>query len=300
LATFNPILKKLGLSANDRAVVLHADDIGNLQSTLDAYGELLDAGVMSSAAVMVPCPWFPATAEFVRANAGHPHLDMGVHLTTTSEYASYRWGPLTTRDTESGLLDEDGYMPGTSAAFQGQATVEAVRVELRAQIRRALAAGIDVTHIDSHMGSVFHWKFIETYVDLALEYEVPAFLPRAVDFFLFEEAHDLLLARIPEWEERGLPLFDYATMMPLDDAADRTGHFLRTLQSLPPGLSYLIFHPTKDTPELRQVSPVDWPCRAADYETFRHPDLRDAVQATGVHVVAMRDLRDLLRSGGSA
>jgi hypothetical protein len=292
-------LKKLGLSAGDRAVVLHADDIGNLQSTLDAYGELLDAGVMSSAAVMVPCPWFPATAQFVRAHAAHPHLDMGVHLTTTSEYAPYRWGPLTTRDGESGLLDTDGYMHSTSAAFQEQVTVETARIELRAQIERALSAGIDITHIDSHMGSVFHSKFIETYVDLALEFELPAFLPRAVDFFLFEEAHDLLLARIPEWEERGLPLFDYATMMPLDDAIDRRGHFLRTLQNLPPGLSYLIFHPTKDTPELRQVSPVDWPCRAADYETFRRPELREAIQATGVHVVGMRDLRDILRGGST-
>ena len=297
MTTSNPILNKLGLSPDDRAVVLHADDMGNMQSTLDAYGELLDAGVISSAAVMVPCPWFPAAAEFCRAQAGHPNLDMGVHLTVTSEYSGYRWGPISTSDRQSGLLDDDGYMHGLAAPFQRQAAVAAVRQELRAQIERALAAGIDITHIDSHMGSLFHPKFINDYVDLALEYNVPAFLPREGDMFLFEEAHADLMARIPQWEERGLPLFDFATIMPLNEATNRRETLFRILESLPPGLSYLMLHPTKDTPELRQVSPVDWPCRVADYETFRDPALRQAVEAQGLHVIGMRDLRDLMRGG---
>ena len=299
MTTSNPILNKLGLSPDDRAVVLHADDMGNMQSTLDAYGELLDAGVISSAAAMVPCPWFPAAAEFCRTRAGHPDLDMGVHLTVTSEYTAYRWGPISTRDRRSGLLDDDGYLHSLSAPFQRQASVEAARHELRAQIERALAAGIDVTHIDSHMGSLFHPKFIDAYVDLAFEFNVPAFLPREVDTVLFEEAYGYLLARIPQWEERGLPLFDYATMMPLNDAAGRREKLLSMLRSLPPGLSYLMLHPSKDTPELRQVSPVDWPCRVADYQTFRDPALRQAIEAEGVHVIAMRDLRDLMRAGGN-
>ena len=294
----NPVLSRLGLSARDRAVVLHADDIGNFQGTLDAYRDLLEAGVISAAAVMVTCPWFPATAAFCRANANHPNLDMGVHLTLTSEYSAYRWGPVTANDQANSLRDENGYLPATSAALQRQAPAEAVGAEIQAQIDRALAAGIDVTHIDSHMGTLFHPKYIDAYVDLACEYRVPAFLPRGLDLHLFEEAHASLLAGIPEWEERGLPLFDYVTMMPLlENAQDRKEKLLRTLHDLPPGLTYLLVHPTKDTPELREASPIDWPCRAADYELLRDPATREAMRSAGVHLVTMRALRDIMRAG---
>lgn len=299
MSTPNPVLQKLGLSASDRAVILHADDIGNFQSSLAAYRELVDDGLISSASVMVPCPWFPAAAEFCRSSAGHPNLDMGVHLTVTSEWDRYRWGPVASREKAGGLLDEDGYFHSSAEAFQAHAAVEATRVELQAQIDRALAAGIDVTHIDTHMGALLHPKFIDSYIELALAYRVPVFLLRSPDPHLSHDAYDTLLPRVPEWEERGLPLFDQATMMPLDDAADRSGQLLRRLQALKPGLSYIMLHPTKDTPELREAaSESDWPCRVADYQTFGDPAVREAVRATGVHVIGFRALRDLMRAGG--
>src|SRR3954463_10603061 len=102
----NPALKKLGFDEHDRVLIIHTDDIGMCQATLPAYENLLHAGLISSASAMVPCPWFPETARFCR---GHPDVDMGVHLTLNSEWDTYRWGPISTRDTASGMLDEQGY-----------------------------------------------------------------------------------------------------------------------------------------------------------------------------------------------
>ena len=296
----NPILKKLGLSDSDRAVIFHADDIGNFQSSLAAYRELLDVGLLSSAATMVPCSWFPATAEFCRANAGHPHLDMGIHLTLTSEWGGYRWGPITSRDAAAGLIDGQGCFHSTSAAVQRFADIAAVQNELRVQIECALAAGIEATHIDSHMFALFHPRLVDVYVDLALEFGLPAFLlrrsvPEFHNYSVSPQAEASLLARVPQWEERGLPLLDDATMMPLDNAADRSGQLMRKLQALKPGITYLILHPTKDTPDLREAVPGhDWPCRVADYQTFGDPAVRDAVHKAGIHIIGYRELRDLM------
>jgi predicted glycoside hydrolase/deacetylase ChbG (UPF0249 family) len=102
----NPLLKKLGYSDTDRLVIIHTDDIGMCQASVQAFKDLWTFGTISSGAVMVPCPWFPATAQMCREN---PEMDMGVHATLNAEWESYRWGPVSTRDQLSGLMDADGY-----------------------------------------------------------------------------------------------------------------------------------------------------------------------------------------------
>jgi len=102
----NPVLRELGLGQADRAVVIHTDDIGMCQASLAALADLVDFGLVSCGATMVPCPWFPQVAAYCR---GHPSVDLGVHLTLTSEWDSYRWGPISTRDPASGLIDDEGY-----------------------------------------------------------------------------------------------------------------------------------------------------------------------------------------------
>ena len=151
----NPLLKRLGLSDDARAVIFHADDVGMCQASLAAYVDLVDFGLISAASTMVPCSWFPATAAFCRDHPGEK-VDMGVHLTLTSEWDGYRWGPISTRDPASGLMDTDGYFHPDTESAQAHGDPAAVQLEIQTQVERALAAGIDVTHIDSHMGTVFH------------------------------------------------------------------------------------------------------------------------------------------------
>jgi hypothetical protein len=289
----NPALKKLGFNEQDRVVIIHTDDIGMSQSSLSAYENLLNAGLISSASTMVPCPWFPETARFCR---DHPGVDMGVHLTLNAEWATYRWGPISTRDTASGMLDKDGYFFNNIKAVVQSARPEAVAIELKAQLERALAQGIDVTHVDSHMGTVMHEPFLQIYMDLALEYKLPLFMLSSRTPHLNRYGiQPGLVDQLNTLEERGLPLFDAITMMPLDDPEDNIGKAKALFDSLQPGLTYLILHPSADTPEIRGCAP-DWPSRVANYAAFSSPELLDYVRQSGIQVIGYRPLRDLIRA----
>jgi chitin disaccharide deacetylase len=173
--TPNPFLKKLGYSDTDRLVIIHTDDIGMCHASVQAFRDLWAFGMISSAAVMVPCSWFPSVAQMCRQN---PEIDMGVHATLNSEWDSYRWGPVSTRETGSGLLDEAGYFHQWHQAVYDNARPEAVAAEVNAQIERALAAGIDVTHVDSHMGTIMNSLFIQWYVEAAAGRLLPSLLLR--------------------------------------------------------------------------------------------------------------------------
>ncbi len=298
--TPNPYLKKLGFSDNDRVMIWHADDIGMCHAGLAAYQELVDFGMLSSAATMVPCPWFRATAVTCHhLQSAHPHLDMGVHLTLTSEWAGYRWGPLSTCDAATGLLDEEGYFHRLTPAIQEHGRPEAVAVEIEAQLQKALAAGIDVTHIDSHMGSIFHPKFMPLYIELAQKYHIPALIPRwQAQNFLARGLDDHTAVHFSLWlqelEDSGFPLLDSLFVMPLDTHENRLDIARQHLDSLAAGIHYFIIHPAVDTPELRALAP-DWRSRVADYALFTDEAWRKAAEASGVKAIGYRALRDVMR-----
>lgn len=299
----NPYLKKLGFSDNDRVVILHADDIGMCQASVAAYQELINFGLLSSAATMVPCGWFPATAVYCQTHqSAHPHIDMGVHLTLTSEWDGYRWGPVSTRNPESGLMDEAGYFYARTKPARDHARPDAVRQEIETQIERALAAGIDVTHIDSHMGSIFHPPLIPAYFETARKYRIPALSLRAQAMKQHWMGGDLSapeLAYVEKLEADGFPLMDEIEGMSLDKPEDRLVEARERLAGLPIGLSYFIVHPSIDTPELREIAP-DWRCRVADYELFTSEAWRKTVEESGVKVVGWRAVRDVMRAGMGA
>jgi predicted glycoside hydrolase/deacetylase ChbG (UPF0249 family) len=295
----NPVLKRLGLGDADRAVIIHADDVGMCQASLAAYADLVDFGLVSAASVMVPCAWFPATAAHCRDNAAR--VDMGVHTTLTSEWEGYRWGPISTRDPESGLLDSEGCFYRSTEDAQAHGQPEAVGREIETQVERALAGGIDLTHVDTHMGTVFHPQFLGAYVGTALRYGLPPFLLRKDREELEEMGVEtgvaaMFVEQLKTFEAQGIPLLDEIQMMPLDQPEDRAGQVKEVLQSLRPGITYLIIHPAQDSPELRAIAP-DWPSRVADYEAFSSEVVRELFQASGTTVLGWRVLRDLMRAG---
>jgi predicted glycoside hydrolase/deacetylase ChbG (UPF0249 family) len=300
----NPALRRLGFSDKDRVVILHADDVGMCQATLPALDDLVQAGLLSSASTMVPCPWFPQVAAFCQT---HPGVDMGVHLTTTCEYTGYRWGPLTTRDPASGLMEGDGCFHRTAAAAGESGRPAAVRQEMQAQLDRARAAGVDVTHVDSHMLTAWHPKALPAYVELARGARLPLFLLRPVPEVWQRLSHDgwtlageetaALGLRIgSELEAEGWPLVDHVFMMPLDRPDDRVALAKQVLDALPPGITHFVLHPAVDSPELRAITP-DWPSRVADYRAFTSSEWRSHVRHSGLQVMGYRALRDLLRAG---
>jgi predicted glycoside hydrolase/deacetylase ChbG (UPF0249 family) len=293
----NPVLRELGFAHDDRVVIIHADDIGMCQATVSAFADLVDFGLISSGAAMVPCPWFPQAAAYW---GQHRAVDLGVHLTLTSEWDGYRWGPISTRDPASGLIDEEGYFYRRSELVREHSDAAAVQRELQAQVERALAAGVDVTHVDTHMGTVAQVDFIPAYVQLALQHRLPMLILRLDeagwrDMGMDAETAALAVQLVHQLEAQGLPLLDHLVGLPLDRPEDRVGLAKETFDALAPGLTHLIIHPARDTPELRAIAP-DWPSRVADYEAFTSRELRDYVRDCGVRVIGYRALRELMRS----
>jgi len=294
----NPVLKKLGFANDDRLVVIHVDDVGMCQASVSAFEDLYEFGLVSSGAVMVPCPWFLEAAKLAEK---FPGIDLGVHLTLTSEWDTYRWGPVSTRDPASGMLDAEGFFYRTAAEAQEFGDPEAVQVEMNAQMQRAIAAGIYPTHADTHMGAVVHMKFMQAYLQLALEYQAPPMMLRLdkdgwrainrehTGAALDEDAIALAVQMVATLEEMGIPMLDAIQRMRLAK---------ETFSSLKPGVTHFIIHAARDTPELRAIAP-DWACRVADYHTFMQEELRDHIRQIGVQVIGYRDLQELMQTSAT-
>ena len=255
-----------------------------------------DFGLISSGAVMVPCPWFLEAADFA---VSHPEADLGAHLTLTSEWETYRWGPISTRDPKTGLMDEQGFFHRRSEGVWDHADPEAAQVELEAQVTRALEAGIKLTHIDTHMGSVAHPKLISSYVQLAMKYGLPLMIPRMdvpsimAQQHVDEQTAQVLAGTLQSLEEMGLPLLDGISGLELEHAENRFDQAKEALLALKPGVTHFIIHPSKDTPELRHIT-TSWDCRVADYETFTSKATRDFIKNEGIQVIGYRALKELM------
>jgi len=292
----NPVLKRLGFSERDRLVIIHTDDIGMCHASVQAYADLFEAGIVSSGATMVPCSWFPWLAAKARENV---NFDLGVHLTLTCEWDTYRWGPLSTHDASSGLVDNEGYFYRTSEDVQKYCAPDAAQHELEMQYLRATSAGIDVTHLDTHMNTVAHPKFILAYIQLALRNKLPLLFPRKdssgfQQLGLDAETSTIAAGMVHQLEEQGLPLLDHVAGMNLENPNDRLEQVKHELRDLPVGITHFIIHPSIESLEIKTIAP-DWQCRVADYRTFLSDDLRKFIDNIGLHIIGYRALKSLIQ-----
>src|SRR5438477_9497215 len=170
------LAEKLGFAPDAKLLIVHADDVGVTHSVNAATITALDTGLVNSASIMVPCPWFPEIADYAKS---HAHVDFGLHLTLTSERVYYRWGPVVSKDMVPSLVDENGYFhhdwtPSTKINPQE------VELELRAQIDRAYAMGIHPSHLDSHQYRLISSgkDLFEVFLRVAHAYKLPFFVAR--------------------------------------------------------------------------------------------------------------------------
>lgn len=297
--TPNPYLRKLGFSDSDRAVIIHTDDIGMCHASLQAFKDLWKFGTITSGAVMVPCPWFPSVAQMCRED---PEIDMGVHATLNAEWEAYRWGPLSTRDQASGLLDPDGYFHQWHQAVYDNARPAAVEVEVNAQLERALAAGIDVTHVDSHMGTIMSPLFIQSYIQAAASRRLPNMLPRleakGVDMMGIGDGERQAYKPIAQMLlDSGVLMLEGLLSMPLDEPNPQKQMDIAKdlLGDLPVGITHFVLHPSIDTAELRSIAP-DWESRVANYNTFISDELKKFIESQDIKPIGYRQIRDAMRS----
>jgi predicted glycoside hydrolase/deacetylase ChbG (UPF0249 family) len=279
----NPILKKLGFSNTDRLAIIHTDDIGMCQASVQAYADLWENGTISSGAIMMPCPWAKTAAEFCKT---HPGVDMGVHATLTAEWANYRWRPLSTVDPSTGMTDADGFLWHSSEEAQANGDQEAVMVELQTQVRLAHEWGVNATHMDTHMGTVAHPKFIPAYVQTGMQNRLPLMIPRGDSNVYQRIGLDADTAAM-------FANLDNMVGVPLDQPEGQLEIVKKMFGELPVGVTHFIIHPSVDTPELRAITP-DWPSRVANYKTFMSKELKDFLKNSGVHIIGYRNLQQIM------
>ena len=287
----NSFLARMGYGPDDRVLILHIDDMGFCHAANAASLACLTEGSATCASILVNGPWFQEAVQMAKAN---PQLDLGVHLTLTAEYPTYRWPALSSRDPETGLLDADGYLWATREDAVRKVSVAAAEGEMRAQIDGALAAGIDVTHIDTHMGSVVHPKFLGSYLRLAHEYGVPAFLPRITRDRLQAlgegDMADELLQVLAMIDTDQVPTLDDIIIETLVPKTSKHDFYRDLIKGVQPGLTHLLFHPAVAGAELEAIADTH-ASRHADYEAFLDRSLRDFAESLGIHLVGYRDLK---------
>lgn len=280
-----------------KTIVFHADDLGMCHAANTAFAKIAAYGITRCGSVMVPCPWFPELASLAREN---PAWDIGVHLTLTSEWNSYRWGPISTQNTASGMMDSEGYFWRSTADAIKYVDPVFARAEMRAQIDRALAAGIDVTHLDSHMGTAFSPVLMQTYVDLAIEYRVPAFITHIVEsawpFSQYgAERTAARRAAVTTAQQASLPIFSGMGYEPLDEPDNRLEQYVSGLAATTDGLTHFLYHPAMAGDELTAIAP-DHEAREGDLAVFTDPNFQIALQKAGVSLTGYRELRDAYRA----
>jgi predicted glycoside hydrolase/deacetylase ChbG (UPF0249 family) len=282
-----------------RRVVLHEDDVGMCKGANDAFLELSALGVVSSGAVMVPCPWFLEIAE---AAAADPRLDLGVHLTLNAEKRHYKWRPLTAPPASAGLVDPNGFFWPDVATTRARAAPEAVETELRAQVDAAFAAGIDVTHLDAHMGAAMAPEFCDVYLRLGLDYALPVLL--TADLAAYAPNDNLegvseaaFRPGIERARAAGFAIFDAAlqTTWGRPRAQPAEPAYRAMLAGVGPGLTFVCLH-CNAPGEVELIEPGSAYLRTEEYAVVRSAGFRDWLAGQGLEVIGMRPLREELRA----
>ena len=287
-AAQSTLAERLGHPRDAKLLIIHADDLAVAHSEDTASFAALDQHAATSASIMVPCPWLTEVAAYAKS---HPDADLGLHLTLTAEWSTYRWGPTASTNTGSSLLDPSGYLwPESEPAALHIKADEAER-EIRAQIERATAMGIHPTHLDSHMGVLFSRPdLFAVYVKVAHEYKLPFLAVRTPD------APPALLSLL---SDNDIILDSLVMADPRVTAAGWKDFYLRSIKNLKPGLTEIIVHLGHDDAELQAVTlnhpdyGAAW--RQRDFDVITSPEFKKALEENHVTLIRWSDIKKLIQ-----
>jgi chitin disaccharide deacetylase len=270
---------RLGFSSDDRVLIISCDDFGLTHSSNEGVVSALRNGVATCASIMVPAPWARHAAQLVTEGD-----DIGVHLTLNAEHDCYRFGPLTHAPS---LLSGDGGFPSAIDDLWEHADPAEVRRELRTQVTRAEAWGIDVTHLAPHLSAItLRPEFFDAYLDVAVEFQLPIRLPSTVTA-----------------SEAGFPFrtlaLDEGVLFPdffdHDWRAGSRQRVLDAIEQLSPGVTELHLQPALDTPEIRALT-ADAAGWIDDHQFLLEPQVREVLETANVHLIGYRELRSAMRA----
>lgn len=278
------LAERLGYPADAKLLIVHADDLGMMRSVNAASIKAFETGLVNSGSIMVPCPWLPDIAAYARKR---PEADLGLHLTLTSEWTTFRWGPVLPKDRVSSLLDKSGYLYLTEVEAATHANPSEVEAEIRAQIERARSFGIQPTHLDSHMGTLYQNKALfEILLRVAREYKLPTRISKeAIASVSYLQSllrpDDIVIDRIISIE-------------PNVSAADWEKFYTDGIKSIQPGVTEVIIHLAYDDEEMRAATAdhPDWGAawRQRDFQFFTSDNFRKLLKENQIKLITWRDI----------
>jgi hypothetical protein len=298
---------RLGFPKGARVLILHVDDAGMSFDSNEGAEMALTKGASTSVSVMMPCSWVPGFVDFLKS---HPQIDAGLHLTLTSEWKNYRWGPLSGGRNAPGLVDSTGYLWHSVEEVVSHASGDEIEMEMKAQIEKARSMGFVPTHLDTHMGTVYgSSEFLMRYINLGIKYHIPVMLPGGADVLIQAQLHfpDATIKQLRQLGEMlwsaGLPVLDdlhnysYEWVIPADIASDekkldefKTAKYIESLKSLQPGLTMMIMHCTDTGPDFKFISDSG-PTRKGDLLAMMNPKFKKALTEQGIILTTWREVK---------
>lgn len=299
--------EKLGFPKGAKVLILHVDDVGmSYESNVGAI-KAIEEGIATSLSVMMTCPWVPGFVHYLKRRS---EIDAGLHLTLTSEWKDYRWGPLAGKPAVAGLTDEEGALWHSVEEVVQHATPEEVDKEIRSQLERARNMGFEPTHMDSHMGTLFATPaFLEKYLRLGMEHQIPVMFPGGHNTLILKETSGkgLDLAQTTAlgkmlWDA-GLPVLDdlhnvtygfpYPKDTTLSDAQLQkiaVAHYIESFKGLQPGVTMAIMHCTAPTEVFPHISDSGT-TRRADMLAMLSPELKQYLKDNNIVLTTWRELK---------
>jgi predicted glycoside hydrolase/deacetylase ChbG (UPF0249 family) len=288
LSQTKTVAERLGYPADAKLLIIHADDLAIAHSEDAASLEALDRGYVTSASIIVPGPWLTEIADYAKA---HPDADLGLHLALTSEWKTFRWGSVESKDKVPSLLDPSGALWPLTEDVAKKAKPQEVEREYRAQVQHALAIGIHPTHLDTHMGSALATpENIAVYVKIAHEFHLPILAPRI-------PGDPLKLSVLLSDKD---VMLDSVVIAGPNVSADKWKEFyLDAIRNMKPGLNEIIVHLGHDDAEMQAVM-ADHPdygsaWRQRDFDAVSSPEFKKALQDNHIVLVKWKDLQKLVR-----
>lgn len=281
------VAERLGYDADAKLLIIHADDLGVTHSENAASIKSLANGPVNSASIMVPCPWFEEIAAYARKNKS---TDLGLHLTLNSEWKHYKWGPVSSLDKVSSLVNKNGYFYALVDSLVTSGVADEVEYELRNQVKKAYKAGIDVTHLDAHMGAAVSTPdFAAAYMKVAAEFRLPVLLDSRIYSIEHPQIKELLT-------ENTAVVDAIYSASPGDFQKGMDQYYTSVLEKLQPGLNCLLIHLAYDDAEMKAVT-IDHPgwgaaWRQADYDFFNSPECTKILKEQNIILVSWRSIRD--------
>ncbi|HEY6122541.1 MAG TPA: polysaccharide deacetylase family protein [Pyrinomonadaceae bacterium] len=276
--------ERLGYPPDSKLLIVHADDLGMARSVNAATIKAFESGLVTSGSIMVPCPWLPDIAAYAKK---HPEADLGIHLTLTSEWTSLRWGPVMSKDRVPSLLDASGYFYLTESDAASHATTKEIESEIRAQIERARSFGIQPTHLDSHMGTLYqNQALFETLLRVARENKLPSRVSK--EWF----ASITYLPSILQPDD--VVIDKIITIEPNVTTENWSKFYTDEIKALQPGVTEIIIHLAYDDEEMRGATSdhPNWGAawRQRDFQFFTGDSFRKLLEDNHIKLITWHEV----------